>query len=143
MNRVNPHKICSGPFRLPFWLACLMCVSGCAAPVTIVDYYSVDSDALRKYRRMEIVSDAELPAGEYARIGRVKGIYCQKQLGDTTTENQREAIDQVKLKAARLGATHISAPICTLSEGLDMTNNCFDKIVCSAFALENLSAPHN
>ncbi len=80
---------------------------------------------------------------KYARIGRVKGIYCQKQPGDTTTENQREAIDQVKLKAARLGATHISAPICTLSEGLDMTNNCFDKIVCSAFALENLSAPHN
>jgi hypothetical protein len=116
-----------------------MCVSGCAAPVTIVDYYSVDSDALRKYRRMEVVGEAKFLAGEYARIGRVKGIYCQKQMGDTNTENQREAIDQVKLKAAKLGATHISALTCTLNEGLDMTNNCFDEIVCKAFALETRS----
>ena len=45
------------------------------------------------------------------------------------------AVDQVKIRAAQLGATHISEPVCEANESMDMTNNCMSTVKCSARAL--------
>ena len=45
------------------------------------------------------------------------------------------AVDQVKIRAAQLGATHISTPTCEVGETMDMTNNCMSTVKCRARAL--------
>ena len=120
--------------RLVTYFCLAGCLTGCGAPVAIMDYYDTDTETLRRFSHMAIIDAGDLQAGGYKKIGNVTGIYCQKGTQQTDKQDRFEAIDQVKLKAARRGATHISTPSCTVS-GLDMANNCFHTVVCKADAV--------
>ncbi len=119
----------------PMLLMMGIMLTACGAPVAIIDYYEADTPSLQRFARMEILADGAVSRGQFEKVGTVTGIYCKKGVAQTHSDSRVEAIDQVKLKAAQRGATHISTPSCTVS-ALDMTNNCFEKIVCKAAALQ-------
>ena len=110
--------------------------SGCAAPIPRIDYYDVETDALQRIRDMRALDAAAIEAGAYHDLGEVDGLFCPTQwIWLNSPEAQRMAVDQVKIRAAQLGATHISEPVCEANESMDMTNNCMSTVKCSARAL--------
>ena len=111
---------------------------GCAAPVPEIDYYSVETGVLERIRDMTVLDDASVAAGRYRSLGEVEGMFCERsalRVSPGPETEHRMAIEQIKLRAAKLGADHISAPVCETRSGLDMTNNCWSSTTCSATAL--------
>ena len=119
------------------------CLSGCAAPVVVLDYYDMESDALSKIRGMTILEEQAMSTGDFTDLGVVKGFSCEKNKATDpradTPEAKRNAVDQVKLRAAAKGAKHISTPQCDINEHLDLTNNCWTTIACKSHALKAAS----
>lgn len=110
--------------------------SGCAAPISRIDYYDVETDALQRIRDMGQVDAAAIEAGSYSDLGEVGGLFCPTQwIWLNSPEAGRMAVDQVIIRAAQLGATHISTPICEANDSMDMTNNCMSTLKCKARAL--------
>lgn len=112
-----------------------MLISACGTPVAISDYYDTDTASLQRFARMGVIEASDTDNGGLQKLGTVAGIYCKGGLARTYREKRVEATDQLMLKAAQRGATHISEPACTAS-GLDMANNCPNKVVCKAQALQ-------
>ena len=109
--------------------------SGCAAPIPRIDYYDVETEALQRIRGMGELDAAAIEAGSYNDLGEVDGLFCPTQwVWLDSPEAERMAVDQVKIRAAQLGATHISTPICAADESMDMTNNCMSTVKCMARA---------
>ena len=124
--------------KLLFATALMALATGCAAPLPQIDYYDVETEALERIRGMTVLDDASIAAGSYRSLGEVKGLYCdrnQMQLSPGISGEQRIAVEQIKLRAARLGADHIGTPSCDPRSGMDMTNNCMATLVCRAEAL--------
>ena len=112
-------------------------LSGCASNIPVVDFYKASSETLRQYRHIEVLTEATAPSSSLVDLGEVEGIYCKKQyrqasVGDPDAELQ--AIDQVRLKAAELGADAIAAPSCEMQSSNDFANNCFGTVICRAVA---------
>ena len=111
-------------------------LTGCATAVPVIDFYEADSSTLRQFRLIEVFD------GEYANtrdLGVVEGIYCKRIPGHANVDHplaEAQAVDQVKLKAAAIGASHITAPQCVRSDSTDFGNNCYATLVCSASALK-------
>ena len=117
-------------------VAAVILCSGCGAPIPRIDYYDVETDALQRIRGMGELDAAAIEDGSYSDLGEVGGLFCPTQgIWLNSPEAERMAVDQVKIRAAQLGATHISTPTCVADESMDMTNNCFATIKCSARAL--------
>jgi hypothetical protein len=110
--------------------------SGCATPIPRIDYYDVETDALRRIRDMGELDAVAIESGSYSDLGEVPGLFCPPQwMWLNSPEAERMAVDQVKIRAAQLGATHISTPVCEADESMDMTNNCMSTMKCMARAL--------
>jgi hypothetical protein len=118
---------------------CLLVMSGCAAPVATIDYYSVDTATLQKIKPMKIVDEASLASGDYKALGKVTGFHCKRTsaggYGGAIEGPRQTAIDQLRLRAAKKGASHISTPECAVNETLDLANNCWASIRCTSTAL--------
>ncbi len=113
----------------------VMLLSACGTPVAISDYYKADTASLQRYARMAVIEESDTHSGGLQELGTVTGIYCKGGVALTHQEKRVEAIDQLLLKAAQRGATHISEPACTAS-GVDLANNCPNKVVCKAQAMQ-------
>ena len=111
----------------------LFLTAGCASPLPQIDYYDVETEALRKIRTMTVINDAALAQGAYRDLGEVKGIYCDRN--QLVSSPERSAIDQLKIRAAQNGADHIGTPSCETRDSWDLTNNCLSSTTCSAEAL--------
>ena len=109
-------------------------VAGCASPLPQLDYYDVETDALRKIRAMTVIDEVAWDYGTYRELGEARGLYCNRNNAYAGSP-EGSAIDQVKLRAAIMGADHISTPHCETRETWDLTNNCFATVTCSATAL--------
>jgi hypothetical protein len=120
--------------RLAATLFASLAIAACATPLPQIDYYDVDTQALRKIRTMRIIGDASREQGEYQELGTVRGLYCDRSPPYAVTPEDT-AIDQVKLRAAISGADHIGTPSCETRTTWDFTNNCFSTVTCSADAL--------
>ena len=112
-----------------------MLISACGTPVAISDYYDTDTASLQRFARMDVMEASDTHNGGLQKLGTVSGIYCKGGVARTYQEKRLEAIDQLMLKAAQRGATHISEPACTTS-GVDLANNCPNKVVCKAQAMQ-------
>lgn len=114
------------------------CVAACAAPVAQIDYYTVETEALERVRGMTVLDEASVSTGDYESLGTADGLYCQRnQLRMPPGESgaRRIATEQVMLRAAMMGAEHISTPVCETRSKMDLTNNCFSTVICTAEAL--------
>jgi hypothetical protein len=112
--------------------------SGCATAVPEIDYYSVDTEVLERIRGITVLDDASIAAGAYRSLGELEGMFCERnklRVSPGPELERRFAVEQIKLRAAQLGADHISEPVCEAHSGLDMTNNCWSSTTCSAKAL--------
>lgn len=117
-------------------IAC--CATACAAPVAQIDYYTVETEALERIRGMTILDEASISTGAYESLGTADGLYCERnqlRMSPGASGARRIATEQVMLRAAIMGAEHISTPVCETRSKLDMTNNCFSTVVCTAAAL--------
>lgn len=112
--------------------------SGCATPVPEIDYYSVETEVLERIRDITVLDDASVAAGGYRSLGELEGMFCERnklRVSPGPEGERRFAVEQIKLRAAMLGADHISTPVCEVHSGMDMTNNCWGSVTCRAQAL--------
>jgi hypothetical protein len=116
------------------WLsmAAAMATSGCSY-IEIIDHYSLDSQQLNLYKTLQIVTPEQRSLGDYRSIGEIRGISCSKIY--TTPPNERDAIDQVRLRASLAGGHAISPPVCVHSTETDWKNNCWSSVICSSEVL--------
>ena len=115
-------------------------LGGCATAVPVVDFYDTDSDALRRFQGITVLDGPSTDVNRVKTLGEVKGIYCEqgsRQISEDDHLAEARAIDQVKLKAAKLGADYMTKPQCVISNSGDVTNNCYATLVCTASALGN------
>jgi hypothetical protein len=113
-------------------------LSGCATAVPVVDFYDTDSDALSRFQNITVLDGASTDANGMKSLGEVSGIYCEKSNGQVAEDDhlaEAQAIDQVKLKAAKLGAHYMTKPQCVISNSGDVANNCYATLVCTSSAL--------
>ena len=124
-----------------FCMFYMLAMSGCATPVASIDYYDVDTATLKRIKPMTVVDDETLASGDYKDLGKVTGMHCRRTppagggYAGQTEGPTRTAIDQLKLRAARKGASHITEPQCDINETMDLANNCWSSIKCTSKAL--------
>ena len=129
-------------------LAAAFIVSGllnaCASVVPVVDFYDVDSASLGRFQTIEVVDRTTAKAGNYRGLGTVEGIYCDRSYGGVDLAGpfaNAHVMDQVKLKAAKLGADFISTPECLIRTKGDVANNCTATVTCKSLALKFVGEP--
>jgi hypothetical protein len=116
-------------------------MSGCATPVASIEYYDVDTATLRRIKPMTIADEELVASGDFKDLGKVTGMHCRRTppagggYRGQIEGPKRTAIDQLKLRAAKKGASHITAPTCIINESMDLANNCWSSIKCSSKAL--------
>jgi hypothetical protein len=124
-----------------FGMFCALGMSGCATPVASIDYYDVDTATLERIKSMTVIDDATLASGDYKDLGKVTGMHCRRTppagggYRGQIKGPKRTAIDQLKLRAAKKGASHITEPQCDINESMDLSNNCWSSIKCSSKAM--------
>ena len=114
-------------------------LGGCAGAVPVVDFYDADSATLRRFEAMKVIEISDLPPAGYRDLGIVEGLYCKFWDQTASVEDplaRVQAIEQVMLKAADLGATHTSTPICEISHSFSAANNCSASVTCTGHALQ-------
>jgi len=124
--------------RTLFFVA-LACLGGCATPVKVVDYYDLPSSALANLRSMTVLPEQVLSDSEYTDLGTVSGFSCSSSRRSAESfddeEISKNAIEQLKLNAAVMGAEHITTPHCIEREKMDLANNCWTSLTCNSHAL--------
>lgn len=109
-------------------------LGGCAAAVPVIDFYDADAGTLGRFRDIEIVYDRQ----GFVELGELRGLHCHR---NSTTPDPHDpaakaaAIDQLRLKAAALGADAITEPHCQVSVAMDLANNCLGTVLCISHAL--------
>jgi len=120
---------------------CALGMSGCATPVTSIDYYKVDTATLKRIKPMTVIDEQTLASGDYKDLGKVTGMHCRRTppagggYRGNTAGPKRTAIDQLRLRAAKKGASYITSPECVINESMDLANNCWSSIKCTSRAL--------
>ncbi len=103
--------------------------SGCSY-IEAVDHYSLDSQQLQRYKDLQILTEEQRSQGDYRSVGEIRGISCSKIHSEPP--NERDAIDQVRLRASLAGGHAISPPECVHSTETDWKNNCWSSVICSS-----------
>ena len=124
-------------------ICCLLLLAtllpACAPTVPIVDFYEADAETLRRFPAIAVVSEEQANATTFSAVSEIEGFYCERgnMQEDISGERARiQAEDQLRLKAAALGATHISEPDCTARHEIDWGNNCMSTLICQSVALK-------
>ncbi len=121
----------------------LVCLAGCAtAPETVdsIDFYEMDSSALKRIRGMKLLPPIMGGFGNYIDLGPVEGTYCRK---DTEKNSEEAALnllfgahDQVKMRAAIMGADAISLPLCKSVTADKRPKGCSFQLSCRSNAFK-------
>lgn len=113
-------------------------LSGCASAVPVIDFYDTDSDTLRRFQAITVLDAASANAKGLKKLAEVEGIYCNKFAGQASIDDHRakaQAVDQLKLKAAKKAAYYITTPQCVIRGSGDFSNNCYSTVVCTSSAI--------
>ena len=129
----------------------LVCLAGCSTSTGTVepdaepvDFYEMDSSALKRIRGMKIIPPFFESSSNYIDLGPVMGTYCQK---DAIKNTQAAAIerfsgahDQVKMRAAIKGADAISVPRCKSVPAKERAKGCQAQMSCRSKAFRQSAA---
>ena len=117
---------------------------GCATPVKVVDYYDLPSSALANLKSMTVLPEHAKSKSKYTDLGVVSGFSCSLSRRSAVkfdyAEFEKNAVEQLKLNAAVMGAEHFTTPQCIEREKMDMTNNCWTSLTCNSHALIEVAA---
>lgn len=110
-----------------------VCLAGCAANP---DIGSLSSAQRANLANLKVYQG--LPASEkYEIIGTVKGLSCHRNAYkplQILTED--EAMQGIKINAAKLGADAVINTFCQHNSGTDLVNNCWASVVCAGDAVQ-------
>jgi len=115
-------------------LAACIVLTGCSGQ--FLDRQTVDKVGLSVFMAAaEIKTVSAETAENMNSLGEVVGYSCQNQIGVGEAESTKVgAIDQLRIVAAKKGATAISAPQCAQG-GFSIITNCWNSWECKASAL--------
>ena len=111
-------------------VAVAMAAGGCAYEVIRVDPLTVD--ALR--RDVPVYRLADLSEKNYRVVRPVTATSCSMKTFDPAPTPE-DAIDQLRVKAARLGANGIMNVTCERPEGVSLAMTCWASLTCHAAAI--------
>lgn len=118
-------------------------LSGCASGIPVVDFYAASSKSLHQYRNIEVLETDSPYSDSFVELEQIQGLFCRKFQQQVSIHDEnatQQAIDQVKLKAAEIGADAISAPQCEVDSSSSFSNNCYGSVICTATALQRETA---
>ncbi len=131
---------CPGARGRSLLSAAVLTLSGCTY-IDTVNHYDLDHDQLERYKAMEIVGAEQRANGHYRSLGEIRGLSCLKNLNAPQYPREEDAVDQLRLRASRAGATAISPPVCQRSTDMDWANNCWQTVICAAEILVKEAPP--
>lgn len=103
---------------------------GCAVPV--VERITVDDSYAAVLRRTRVIQPGQVPAGA-REIQPITAISCQ-QYPTQPTASQGNAIEQLQIKADRLGGNAVIVGSCTGGTASDLVQNCWTRVTCTGTA---------
>lgn len=113
-------------------LSCAFYLSGCAANP---DIGSLNSEQRANLATLEVYKAAP-PAGKYEILGTVKGLSCHRNTYKPIQMlSEDEAIQGIKMNAAKLRADAVINTFCQHNSGTDLVNNCWASVVCAGDAI--------
>ena len=110
--------------RLTLVCCCVM-LSGCMSNPRIEDLSSADRS---KAASIQIFQAA--PERPYDVIGTVDGLSCNRNKYQAQDVSDGEALQAVKIKAARMGADAVTNTFCQKNSDTDWRNNCWASVKC-------------
>jgi uncharacterized protein YbjQ (UPF0145 family) len=120
------HGLCA----LVIVLAVAVTTGGCSYEVIRVDPLTVE--ALRK--DVPVYRLADLSQKSYRLVRSVTATSCSMKTWDPEPTPE-DAIDQLRVKAARLGANGITNVTCERPEGVSLGMTCWASLTCHAAAI--------
>jgi hypothetical protein len=120
------HPVCA----LVIVMVVAVATGGCAYEVIRVDPLTVD--ALR--RDVPVYRLADLSEKNYRVVRPVTATSCSMKTFDPAPTPE-DAIDQLRVKAARLGANGIMNVTCERPEGVSLAMTCWASLTCHAAAI--------
>lgn len=113
--------------------ASLLATVGCAGLGQGVRISEMSSEEIRRYNEMQLLPSGSAPSE--GTLGRVEGLSCG---GDgQAVVSEAEALDQLKMKAAKLGARSLSNVACQYHGRVDWKNNCWKSYTCVGDAFQS------
>ncbi|NCC61641.1 MAG: hypothetical protein EOM12_12030 [Verrucomicrobiae bacterium] len=119
--------------KILFALSCVLAISACT---TNPDIGSLSSTQRANLASLEVYKGVLPQNRPYEVVGEAKGLSCFRnayQVGQHLTEE--EAMQGVKLNAAKLGADAVINTFCQRNSGTDWANNCWASFVCAGDAI--------
>lgn len=116
-------------YLLMVFLAGCGLTAGMGRVVRITD---LSSEEIARANTMRIYKSGAFPASE--NLGRIEGLSCAALAEERVSEI--EALEQLKIKAAKLGATAVTNVACQYNGEIDWQSNCWRTYVCVGDALQ-------
>ena len=120
------HLVCA----LVIVMGVVVAAGGCAYEVIRVDPLTVD--ALR--RDVPVYRMADLSEKSYRVVRSVTAVSCAMKTWDPLPTPE-DATDQLRVKAARLGANGITNVTCERPEGVSLAMTCWASLTCHGAAI--------
>ena len=124
-----PRRLMSGRWLMGLTLFGGLMLAGCGPFVEVVKL----DDVTRSRVRSAVTQYTELPA-TYTRMEQVEAVSCRQKAWDPPATNQ-DAIDQLRFKAARLGANGLGDVFCDSEGVFDLGKNCWSSVKCRGTAI--------
>ena len=108
----------------------VLALVGCMSNPRVEDLSSAQR---AKLSSVDVFQDA--PARKYEVLGTVTGLSCNRNKYQAPDVSDREAIEGVKLKAAKMGADAVINTFCQKNSDTDWRNNCWSSVKCIGDAI--------
>jgi len=105
-------------------------LSGC---MTNPSVDSLTSDQRARLSKIVVLQDT--PTVDYEKIGEVSGLSCHRNAYQAGNVTEAEALEGVKIRAAKLGADAVINTFCQRRSDSDVLNNCFSSVKCIGDAI--------
>ena len=108
-------------------LSLILVLSGCPGLGQIENPTNLSAQQLKQFNEIQLYDSSD--GIEYVSLGRIKGISC-RDAATIGEPGEEAALNQLKIKAAKLNANAIFYPTCSYRNTPDLLNNCYDPWTC-------------
>lgn len=128
---------------VPLIAGVVVCLSACSTStgsgfLEPINFYEMESATLKRLEGMQVLPPVAALLNGYTELGTVEGSYCQKEEDNYSRANSREGLqaaqDQVKMRAAMMGADAILMPQCRPIGPGRNKSGCYSSMSCRSTA---------
>ena len=102
-------------------------LAGCASNPSVT---SLSSEERARLALIKVYNPLEIAGKKIEMLGSVKGLSCRRDRYSNKATTDDEAIDGLRIHAAKMGGHGVTSVACERSPGVDWGNNCWDSVVC-------------